>query len=139
MKLSNVEVKWVYHQNENKFGKHNITVILDDKQAAEMQAAGLSVKTDDEGVKFYNFTQSPVTRKGKKNPIPVFDRFGEEFDGIVPNGTRADIAYIAKPWSVSGNSGVKGYIRGVKLLDDVMGNELEFDEPHVEATDDSPF
>jgi hypothetical protein len=136
MMLKNATIKWVYHNQANRFGKHNLTVELNDEQAAELEAAGLSLKEDEDG-KRYDFTQHPVKKDGSKNPMAVFNRFGEPFEGIVPNGTKADIQFVAREWAVSGNTGVKGYIRGVKLLGDVMDNSLEFDSP--EPADDDPL
>lgn len=137
--LHNVEVKWVYADKVDDFGKLNVTVVLSDEQAAEMEALGLKVKEKD-GRKEFSFRKNPETRKGDPNTMPFFDRFGDEFDGHIPNGTRCDVSYRTFEWAFAGKKGIGAFFEEAKLLDDLMPGTsgLVYDKRPVMA-DDSPF
>lgn len=145
MKLENVKVKWCFHDKVNKFGKYNVTAILSDEQAAELEAQGLDVKTDDDGNKIYSFVKAERTVKGKANSMPFFERYLDadgkkvEFEGLIPDGTHCDIDYKTYEWSVNGKSGTKAWFFEAKLLDDIMpGGALEYEKREA-VVDDSPF
>jgi hypothetical protein len=136
--LKGVETKWVWATAPNQFGKLSLTVLPTHEQQRVLESHGLKLKKDKEGNLMYSFTQSPTKRDGSPNPMRIYDRFGSEFEGLVPNGAKMDIEFTVSEWNVSGRSGVKAYVRGAKVLGDVKpvsGSSLSFDTP----ADDTPF
>ena len=139
MLLKDVAVKWVYANRPDKFGKLTVVCDITDEQAEELKAQGLKV-TERDGKPEFKFSKNPVSKKGETNTMDFYDRYGEEFEGQVPNGTKCDISYRVFEWEFNGRKGVSAWMVGAKILGDVMAasGDLTFDKEPV-VTDDSPF
>jgi len=139
MLLENVEVMFVNRDKPDNFGKIGFAAVVSEEQAAELESHGLTVKKLEDGKLIHRFNKNPVSKKGEKNTIDFYDRYGEEFEGHIPNGTHCDVSFRTFEWSAAGRSGVASWFIGAKILDDLMDSTgLSFDKEPV-VTDDSPF
>lgn len=133
--LKNVTVNWVYANRPDNFGKYSIQAVLNDEHVDQLKKEGVAVK-DRDGKKIYNFTKPVQNRNGEDTkPIGIYQA-GSEFDGLVPNGAKANIKYNPKSWSVAGRTGTKAYIISVELDPNV---EPYVSEGNNDSTDDNPF
>ena len=129
MVLENVTLRWVNHIKPDAYDKLTMDIFIDGDQQLLMKEAGLTLKSDDDGV-YYRFSYAPITKAGDAITIPVKDRFGKDFLGKIPNGTTADVEFYTYEWSFQNKTGTKARVSDTKLLGDVVPiSGLTYDAP----------
>ena len=135
--LNNVECRWasVIEPNTTYEPVWEIEAVLTDEQAAQLADQGLAIKTKD-GEKTYRFKKK-VGGKRKDgtdytNDAPrVVDGNKQPFEELIGNGSIVNIAYSLREWSMMGNSGIKGDLKAVQVVEHVPyagGGSDEFEE-----------
>jgi hypothetical protein len=106
---------WDNTGEPDRFGNFAIDAVLNEEAISVLEQDGIAIREKNDQ-RVYVFKKPSKSKAGKDMyPIPVYDVDGERFEGIVPNGTKADITYDPFAWTAHFGSGVKGRIKAVYL------------------------
>lgn len=111
-------------------GKYELTITLDETQAADAEANGLSiVRSEYQGTeqvkaklksKFIMNAKTCVDRNRK----PYVDNLGNLKE--IPRGSKVNVYYTTKPYEMMDKSGVSNYLNAIQVIEE--NGTIEFDD-----------
>lgn len=126
--------------NGSSSGKYELTITLDEAQAADAEANGLAISRSEyqgtEQVKAKLKSKFQLNGKScvDRNRQPFVDDMGALKE--IPRGSRVAVFYTTKPYEMMGRKGVSNYLLAVQVIDEQ--SSIEFDSyEDDEGFDDS--
>ena len=139
--LKNVNIMWADTKEVNDMtDKYQVDCThLTDEQIAQLEKDGLEIKEcDKEGDK----NRGKYITARSNYPIRVVDNAKRELDVNLGNGTIANVAYNAYPWTFKGKKGVGmgcQALQVLKLVEAPSGLDEFEEEPDFDGDDEIPF
>lgn len=123
--------------NGQSTGKYELTIVLDEGQAADAQANGLQVmESEYNGETQYKVKFKSKFKLGAKDVVdrqkrPYVDELGNIKE--VPKGSRVLVFTNPKPYTMMGKSGVTNYLAAIQVIEEATSVDFEdFDEAEEE-------
>lgn len=130
--------------NGQASGKYELTVVLDETQAADAEALGISYTTSDYNgqtqhkAKFKTKYQLPTNKVRDRQAMPFVDTDGNLRE--IPRGSEIIVFATCKPYTMMGKSGVTNYLQGVQVINESGDLDFEvFEEPEMDNSEEVPF
>ena len=132
VELNNVTLYWASLQEPNSMsGKYQVDLCqLSDEQVAALEDIGLNVRTKGDDRGYF------VTAKSAKFPITAYMEDGTVFEGMVANGSKANVKAEAYEWTHSPTKR-SGWAIGVKIGGLTLTDVIEYSPSPVVAGEEA--
>ena len=132
VELNNVTLYWASLQEPNSMsGKYQVDLCqLSDEQVATLEDIGLNVRTKGDDRGYF------VTAKSAKFPITAYMEDGTVFEGMVANGSKANVKAEAYEWTHSPTKR-SGWAIGVKIGGLTLTDVIEYSPSPVVAGEEA--
>ena len=148
--INDVEFSWakLVTPFKNQFGGENYELVItaEADRKAELEAAGLNVKTADDGRIFANLKRKAMKANGEANGAPrVVDATRQPManPAQIGNGSKGNVILYVYDYTFGGKEGTSASITAVQVTDLVVfegGSSVDFDVVEAsEAGEASPF
>lgn len=132
VELNNVTLYWASLQEPNSMsGKYQVDLCqLSDEQVAALEDIGLNVRTKGDDRGYF------VTAKSAKFPITPYLKDGGVFEGMVANGSKANVKAEAYEWTHSPTKR-SGWAIGIKIGGLTLTEAIEYTPQSVMAGEEA--
>jgi len=130
--LNNVTLFWAALNEPNKMsGKYQVDLCqLSEDQVAKLEDIGINVRTKGDDRGYF------VTAKSAKFPITAYTKDGSVYEGLVANGSKANVKAEAYEWTHAPTKR-SGWAVGIKIGGLQITDLIEYTPQSVAVTEEA--